>query len=559
MSPDFGFFDGFPMGVNVTDAHGNQVYTNGKRNDYGCTSFKYKNYTVAVCNQNSFLANVSHEIRTPLNGIIGMLTLLEDTELTQTQTEYIQMIKECAYNLMSIINDILDLSKLESGKMTLDITVFSLQSVVESANDILANKICEKGIEYIYNIDPGIKGVLGDPQRVKQVVLNLLVNAIKFTEAGTVSLNVKRISKREFRVHAEPHRASETFIRFDVVDTGTGISEDYRSKLFVPYTTSSTGTGLGLSICRELAELMRGAVWLDWTELGKGSKFSFVMQSPPVHETVYPLQVEEALNDEVLNNLNVLIVDDNLYNRISLTGMVNKWGMKAYSFSTSEEALYVTKLTEFHIGLIDYCMPKIDGPTFAAKLREQKQFNNKMIPLIALSSLGDTRPGFNQSLFKAVLTKPFKESHLKKLCIQILSSQKTHQHAADTKSLREDIAVCLAEDIAINQKVIVGFLNKLGFSDITVVENGKKCIEALKRRTFDIVFLDIRMPVLDGEQVMQWAQDFYHNKRKPYFVAITAYNSNIATHKFNDHLLKPVIYNDLKECISKFMNSVLNA
>jgi signal transduction histidine kinase/DNA-binding response OmpR family regulator len=603
----------------LQDIHENKLLELNLRNESIRAEQAYNHKSI-------FLANMSHEIRTPLNGIIGMLTLLEDTKLTNDQQDYIYMIKECSFNLMTIINDILDYSKLEVGKISLDTRPMNLLECIESTNDIVLSKIYEKSLEYNYTINPHIpEYIYGDSNRLKQVILNLLSNSIKFTDKGNIFLNINIVTENDYvllykmyknRYEPQPHETTninhlkiqddpqntndKIYLRFDITDTGCGIDDSQRNKLFKSFSqvdnriTSKIyqGTGLGLAISKELVELMGGIIWLDWSQNNNGSRFSFIIQTKKCEKLI--LNEHLKISDNVLQNANVLILDDNLHNRISLTGMVTKWGMRAYAFSNGEEALHFTRLTQFDIGLIDICMPKLDGPGFANKLREQKEFNNSTFPLVALSSLGD-KAVTSSKYFKTHLIKPIKESKLKKVCIDLLqkrnnqnghnieSKSELHQNQDsnsksnntrlnldkyisqnDLSELKENVRILLAEDVYINQKVVSSFLTKLGFSNICIVENGQQCLEMATSKEFDIILLDIRMPIMNGEIVLEELLKYYdiHKKGKPYIVAVTAYCLREDKEKylnmgFDDYIPKPITVNDLKRCLNTYIETLL--
>ena len=547
----------------------------------------------AYSHKSRFLANMSHEIRTPLNGIIGMLTLLEDSPLTDNQQEYVNMIKECSYNLMTIINDILDFSKLEIGKIVLTIKPLHVLNTIDSINDIILSKVYEKSIEYTCNIDPSVpECILSDENRFKQVLLNLLSNSIKFTDKGNIVLHLNTISKQSYEQFVKLHSTKDlvlniennVFLRCDIIDTGCGIETSEKNRLFKSFSqidnrlTSKVyqGTGLGLVISKELVELMNGCIWLDWSELNEGCRFSFVI---PTAETHLHVDTPSSNQDTILKDINVLIVDDNIYNRISLIGIVSKWGMQAQAFSTSEEALYMTKIKHFDLGLIDICMPNINGIEFAKKLREQKEYSNASIPLIALSSLGDKQSlNLNPNQFSDHLYKPIKENKLKRICTSVLSKRMSKEEITSTlpsehivqitensQEQKPSVQILVAEDIYVNQRVIISFLEKLGYKAIDVVENGEQCLQSLYSKQYDILLLDIRMPILDGESVLQQMNvyfDNHQNKRKPYVIAVTAYSMREDKDKymsmgFDDYIPKPVSLEMLNTCMDTFFEKLL--
>ena len=527
-----------------------------------------KEYT----HKSSFLANMSHEIRTPINGIIGMITLLEDTELNNEQNDYINMLRECSINLLSIINDILDFSKLEAGKINLDLKCLNLRKCIESVNDILATKMYEnKEVEYSFLIDDSIpEKILIDANRIKQILLNLLTNAIKFTDKGNIILNIKKNIERNL-------------IEFIIKDTGCGINEKDSERLFNAFTqldNKSTvinqGTGLGLIISRELVKLMGGEIWLDSSAINIGSTFKFTISLLECESEIEDEPIIDKNIENILINKKVLILDDNRENRISLINTVNKWGMSPSPFYSAIEALHMSKFNNYDIGLIDACMPEMSGMEFAKRLKEM----SVNIPLIVLSSLGEIDKEY-KSYFNGHLLKPYKELKLKRLCLDNLINSKIEiskpVYVELNRELKNDINILLVEDVIINQKVVLKFLNKLNFNCIDIADDGKKCLEMMSQKRYDIVLLDIKMPILDGELVCKYIMDYYQLKytqrerkefvlkgnKQPYIVAVTAYSLREDREKylnmgFNDYVPKPINIKYLEICMKNFVENLLN-
>jgi len=499
-----------------------------------------------------FLAMMSHEIRTPMNAVIGMAELLERTELDARQTRYIDTLRAAAGSLLRVINDILDLSKIEAGRLELRPTDFDLRELIEDVIGTLAASAHDKGLELVPDVPAALPcGIRGDPDRLRQILINLVSNAVKFTEQGEVTV----------RVRGEVDGDAIT-LDIDVIDTGIGIAADDQSQLFTPFwqvdsslTRRQGGTGLGLAIASRLVAAMGSRLRVD-SEPGRGSRFYFTLRAER-----RPAQ-RRAPAVANLRGLRVLVIDDNETNRLIVCEQLTAWGLVSTAVASGAAALDAWRVARdrghpFQIALIDGHMPEMSGFEVVRRLRDLDPDAARLVMLTSVEAGDGESKGLRVDDW---LTKPIKQSQLYECLTRLAVAPDEEAEAGAGRRVRLasrwDARILLVEDNEVNRAVATEMLEELGI-EVALAGDGAQAVARIRREAFDLVLMDCQMPVMDGYEATAQIRHLEGNARRTPVVALTAHamagdREQALAAGMDDYLVKPVTVDALVGVIERW-------
>lgn len=530
--------------------------------------------------KSEFVANMSHELLTPMNAVLGMTSLLQQTQLNPQQQEFVATIHQSGGILLQMINDILDFSKLEAGQLQLANQPLDLRQCIEESMDLVAMNAAQKGLDLAYQIDEGTSThIFGDYARLRQILVNLLTNAVKFTQQGEVVISVSSVDLGNWSV-AHTQTENQLFpsqryeeIHFSIKDTGIGIPEDKIHQLFRSFSQLDGsnvreygGLGLGLAICKRLIQRMNGRLWVE-SQLGMGSTFSFTIASEVLENTFDAVnQLQPALQGKRL-----LIVDPHQFNRQMLRGQTEKWGMIVTAVATGIEALQLIQQGQpFDVAFLAMQMPQMDGLSLVRLIHQEKHLPH--LKIVMMSAIG-CPVKLPDSDVASCLSKPIKLSQLYQVMMDLFVSLPALNSRAQSETPRTDkladrlpLRILVAEDNVVNQKVALRILSTLGYQ-ADVAKNGLEAIAALEQKPYDLVLMDVQMPKMDGLQAtrqicQQWAEDKTHHyatEKKPWIIAVTAGGTGGDRDKclaagMDDYLKKPINIELLKNALEHLNN-----
>ncbi len=507
-----------------------------------------------------FLANMSHEVRTPMNAIIGLTELVLKSPLATQQSEYLRLVLESAESLLTIINDILDFTKIEAGKMQLVIEPFWLRDCIVDAIRPFSLRAHQKGVELAYDVDSNVvDGLFGDPGRLRQVIVNLVSNSLKFTQKGEIVV----------KVESEELEEQIVLLHFAVRDTGVGIPANKMRSIFEAFeqADSSTtrvygGTGLGLAIAERFVGLMGGRIWVE-SEVGVGSTFHFTARLSIADPAIMPAQRRTA---NIPPGLKILVVDDFSVNRRIVMEMLNNWGLSGHDVSNAQQGLSMLREAvaagdPFKLILTDVNMPGMDGFTFVSRVQEEYGEERPLVILLTSGERSDISERQRKLSIDAHLLKPIKQSDLFDVIAEVLGETAAPQIDDELPTL-PPLDILLVEDSLVNQKLALGVLGQFGHR-VTVANNGQEAVDLTARRDFDVVLMDVQMPILDGlAATRQIRMRELASGKHALIIAMTAHaltgdRERCLESGMNEYLSKPIRPRQLVEMIATVTGKAL--